>query len=136
MLFRWNYLVSHGSARSISKGTDRYSLVTCEAKQLGERILEDQIREQVAEAFKQTSKLVRPHINAVKPFAIQVRSLTGPTGATQGLYVVEFQAITRRVFERYHAPNASDPERLYRMRLEPASEAVYTLSPSVRGVNV
>lgn len=130
------YLVSHSSARSISKGVDRYSLVTCEAKQLGERILEDQIREQVAEAFKQTGKLVRPYINAVKPIAVQVRNVKIKSGTIQGIYVLEFQSITRRVFERYYAPDKSDPERLYRMRLAPASEAVHTLSPSVRGINI
>ncbi len=130
------YLVSHGSARNISKGVDIFSLVTCEAKQLGERILEDQIREQVAEAFKQTKKLAQPDINAVKPVAVQVRNVPASSGTIRGIYIVEFQRITRQVFEKHYSPDKSDPERLYRMPLSPVSQAVHALSPAVRGVNI
>ncbi|MEL6915883.1 MAG: hypothetical protein AAFP13_15420 [Pseudomonadota bacterium] len=130
------YLVSHGSTRNISKGVDRFSLVTCEAKQLGERILEDQIREQVAEAFKQTKKLAQPDINAVKPMAVQVRNVPASSGTIRGIYIVEFQRIARQVFEKHYAPDKSDPERLYRMPLRPVSQAVHALSPAVRGVNI
>lgn len=131
------YLVSHGSAHDFLRGTEFHSLVTCEAKQLHERILEDQIREQVAEAFKQTRKLTQPDINAVKPMAVQVRNVPRNNGIIiRGIYVVEFQRIPRSVFDRYYAPNTSDIERLYNMPLKAVSEAVHDLNPAVRGVNI
>ena len=130
------YLVSYGSTQNLAEGVERNALLTCEAKQLGERILEDQIREQVAETFKQTKKLSQPGINAVKPMAVQVRKVPGSDGTIRGIYVVEFQRIPRGVFDRCYSPSKSDPEPLYAMPLKRVSEAIHCLSPAVRGVNI
>ena len=66
------FLATFGKTEKLKSATDLYMLVSCEAKQLGQRILEDQIREQVAKAMEITRKLKTPQIDAVKPMAIKV----------------------------------------------------------------
>ena len=130
------FLVSHGASHDILKGSDLFSVITCEAKQLGERILEDQIREQVAKAFKETKKIARPTIGTIKPMAVQMREVQLPSGPERRIYVVEFQRISRKTFETYYANTKTQPERLYDMPLRAVSTAFHIPTPSVRGINL
>lgn len=129
------FLVSHGSSESLLKGIDIFSVVTCEAKQLGERILEDQIREQVAMAFKETRRMVRPEITAIKPMAVQMRQVPVNGALERRIFVVEFQRIRRSMFDALYAPTRAQPERLYDMPLRPVSTAFHVPTPPVRGIN-
>lgn len=90
-------------------GSTYEALVTCEAKGPGERILEDQIVNQVRAAFETT------HVNCVVPLGIRAI-------ANEGLYVVEFAAVERSNVARLET-------------LEIASAAVYVLQPPVPGIN-
>jgi hypothetical protein len=84
------------------------AVVTCEAKQSSERILDHQIINQVRAAFEETQ------VDVVIPIAL--RAVRGV-----GFYVVEFAAVSRS--------NAQSLEELIR-----AQEAVYELRPSVPGI--
>lgn len=110
---------------------ETFALITCEAKGDGERLLEDQIREQVAVAFKSSE----PRINAVKPMAVQVRWVQVNGEEKRGIYAVEFQRISRRRYEACYREDPLDPERLYRMPLHAVSDAIYILSPREAGIN-
>lgn len=129
------YLVSHGSSLNMAKGSDLFSVVTCEAKQLGERILEDQIREQIAKAFVETKKMARPQIGSLKPMAVQIRDAAVPDGMERRIFVVEFQRLRRKTFDALYAPTEEQPERLYEMPLRAVSTAFHVPMPPVRGVN-
>lgn len=129
------FLVSHKSRRSSGVGMESFSLITCEAKGDGERLLEDQIREQVAVAFKTSERLQEPRISAVKPMAVQVRRVIVDGVERRGIYTVEFQRISRRRFEKCYREHPTDPERLYRMPLKAVSDAIYLLSPRVAGID-
>ncbi|MAL38468.1 MAG: hypothetical protein CMO04_01100 [Thalassospira sp.] len=84
------------------------AIVTCEAKQYKERILEHQIVEQVKSAFDQTDK------DLVIPIGLRaVRHV--------GFYVAEFQAVSRDELDMFE-------------ELTLARDAVYRLSPPVPGV--
>lgn len=74
--------------------------VTVEAKQIGERILEHQVREQVRVAFSFTSDLTgEDAIEAVLPIVIQVVRNPGEPDRDkrQYIYVAQFNAIGRDV---------------------------------------
>jgi hypothetical protein len=86
----------------------RTAIITCEAKQATERVLESQIVEQVKAAFAETS------LDLAIPIAI--RAIRGV-----GIYVVEFGVVERAAAETYTKPVA-------------ASEAVYALQPPVNGI--
>lgn len=129
------FLVSHNSRRALRAGMETFALITCEAKGDGERLLEDQIREQVAVAFKTSEHLREPRIDAVKPMAVQVRRVQVNGEETRGIYAVEFQRISRRRYEACYREDPLDPERLYRMPLHAVSDAIYILSPRVAGIN-
>ena len=130
------YLVSHGSSLNVAKGSDLFSVVTCEAKQLGERILEDQIREQIAKAFKETKKIARPQIRTLKPMAVQIREANVSGETERRIFVVEFQRIRRKTFEAMYESTTAQPERLYSMPLRAVSTAFHVPTPPVRGINV
>jgi hypothetical protein len=83
-------------------------IVTCEAKQAKERVLESQIVEQAKAAFEETD------LEAVIPVAI--RAVTG-----RGIYVAEFAMVPRSASAKYEKPTL-------------AAEAVYELRPAVRGI--
>jgi len=83
-------------------------MITCEAKQARERILEQQIIEQIEAALE------IKNVEAV--VAVGLRAVKGI-----GFYLVEFQEVTRATFKR------SNP-------LIPVSEVVYTLKPSLKGI--
>lgn len=107
------------------------TLVTCEAKQVGERLLEDQIREQVAVAFASTSALKGDDsIQAVMPIAIQVIKDPYLRKGPNLLYFMQFKVITRRLYDRKIGKS-----NLHRMPLLLQSSAFYRLSPAVRGIS-
>ena len=83
-------------------------LVTCEAKQEKDPIIPSQIINQVRAAFSETE------IDIVVP--IGLRTIRGV-----GFYLTEFVAVNRQ-----------DAEELEELHL--ASDAIYELSPSVKGI--
>jgi hypothetical protein len=106
--------------------------VTCEAKQTGERILEDQILEQVKIAFHITKGRRDRPIEAVKPMAIQVLSAQVDGQTESAIYVVEFKHFLRSEFEQTDHQN--DPEAIYKLDLEMVSGTLYILRPAVSGL--
>ena len=106
------------------------ALVTCEAKQRGQRILEDQIREQVQLAFKLTESVVGGGtIDAVLPMAVAIVGLPHAP-RSKGIYIIEFPIVKRSEFvTRYSG------ECLQDLPLNPISSMIYLLEPPVRGVS-
>jgi hypothetical protein len=129
------FLASFGSDSSLKSPTDLHILVSCEAKQINQRILEDQIREQVAMAMQITKSIKSPEIDAVKPIAITVvkHNFVGVT--ENGIYVVEFAHIDRTSFSKQWAKTSESDERLYSMPLDAVSQTVYRISPPISGIN-
>ncbi|MDW9463588.1 hypothetical protein GOA57_27445 [Sinorhizobium meliloti] len=106
--------------------------VTVEAKQIGERILEHQVREQVRVAFSFTSGLKGDDaIDAVLPIVIQVVRKPGdPIGANrQCIYVAQFNAIGRDEFVKNYS------RALHDMPLTVQSAALYEAFPSISGIS-
>lgn len=128
------YLASFGETKALQSSTDLYMLVTCEAKQAGQRILEDQIREQIAKGMEITEQ-IDPPIDAVKPMAVQVieRDFDGKLEKT--IYVVEFEHVTRKIFSEKWQRSSDSDERLYSMRLKAVSQTIYRISPPIAGLN-
>lgn len=115
-----------------SGGDDIRALVSCEAKQFGERILEDQIREQVALAFKLSGDIEGPNrIDAVLPLAIKVVEYPDEPEKkkSRGIYVAEFNLIERSEYEEKYQIS------LHEMPLVLATRAFYRLHPPVRGIS-
>lgn len=112
---------------------DHRVYITGEAKQFGERILEDQIREQVAIAFSITKHLRKTEaVEAVLPFAFKVlqhRSKATGGKPRRGIYVAQFKPIRRSQFEAAYA------KRLHDMPLELASNAFYLPHPEISGIS-
>lgn len=129
------YLATFGETEALESDTNQHMLISCEAKQLGQRILEDQIREQVAKAMEITRKLKSPTIDAVKPMAIKVVQRDFSTGREAAIYIVEFEQVDRAQFESQWANSSSEPERLYKMPLLLASDTIYRITPQVSGLN-
>ena len=119
-----------------------YLLITCEAKQLDERILEDQIREQVAVAMESNKRLDRPYIGGVKPMAIKVVWGEFEGQPEKMIFVAEFEAISRDVFADQWSPSQkgkkydATSEKLYDMPLNVSSLALYRIVPPVGGLNL
>jgi hypothetical protein len=82
-------------------------IITAEAKNKKQRILEDQILRQVTAAFSETK------VDFVVPIVM--------TSAAGGIYIAEFKAVHRDDLESYK-------------KLELASEALYELVPRVNGI--
>ncbi|MCY1668298.1 hypothetical protein [Rhizobium sp. SL86] len=108
--------------------------VTVEAKQLGERILEHQIREQVGVAFSFTSDLTgEDAIDAIIPIVIQV--VRRPGAATvvelkrQFVYVAQFAPIDRVEFVKKFQGALHD------MPLVIQSAALYEACPPISGIS-
>jgi hypothetical protein len=95
-------------ARYKKGGAVKTAAITCEAKQAGERILENQIVEQAKAAF------VQARFDMVIP--IGIRAVTG-----RGIYLVEFKPVPRANALTYVKPVF-------------ASEALYELRPAVPGI--
>jgi len=99
-------------------GLHENALITCEAKQSKDPILEDQIVQQVVDAYASTSRL-NLEISTIIPVAIKA------VAPVASIYVVEFEPWT--------VADASAPEdRLKRLR--EASSGLYELRPPVPGV--
>ena len=129
------FLASYGETENMSSATTVHHLVTCEAKQIGQRILDDQIREQVNKAMQLTERLENPIISAVKPIAISVLQRSFPDETCEpAIYIVEFQPISRTEFENRWKPSA-EGEELYDLPLIPQSRAIYRVFPPVAGLN-
>lgn len=112
-------------------GREVRTLITCEAKQYGERLLEDQIREQVQQAFSVTSRLSGADaIEAVIPVAVKVVQHDIGGERVRGIYVVEFSMITRDDFEANF-----QQDNLHEMPLVLESRAFYRLKPDVEGIS-
>jgi hypothetical protein len=129
------FLASYGASEKLKSATELHMLVTCEAKQIKQRILEDQIREQVAMALEVTRDIRNPSINAVKPMALKVvdHSFTG--GTEKAIYIVEFRHVDREDFSAKWKDSGSSEERLYSMPLEAVSKTIYRISPPIAGLN-
>lgn len=119
-------------ATLLEKDAEFHALVTCEAKQMKERILEDQIREQVAEGFATTVKMPESaRIDAIIPIAVQVVNHRVNGADKRGIFVLEFEMIWRSDFDAKYA----DEERLREMQLVAQSRAFYHLYPTVSGIS-
>jgi hypothetical protein len=130
------FLATFGETEKLKSATGLHMLISCEAKQFGQRILEDQIREQVAKAMEITRKLKTPQIEAVKPMAIKVVEHKFPTGKERAIHMVEFEHIGRTQYESAWANSATSEERLYTMPLVSVSDTIYRIMPPVSGLNV
>jgi hypothetical protein len=107
--------------------------ITCEIKQRNERVLIDQIREQISKAFEITHRLDEPSIGFVKAFAMKVVPVEpGRTRGEYGIYVVEFEAIDRVTFDSDMA--TEDPEALYNLPMRVSSSVLYRLSPRIKAL--
>ena len=91
-----------------SRGKYRKAIVTCEAKQARERLLDDQIINQAIAAFQETD------VDVVIPMGL--RAVKGV-----GFYIAEFQSVSRK-----------DAEALTELLL--AKDAVFELCPPVPGI--
>ena len=129
------FLATYGETEKLKSPTNRHMLVTCEAKQVNQRILEDQIREQVAIALKVTSDIQNPRINAVKPMAIKVVEFSFVERKEKAIYIVEFSHVDRDAFETNWSRSNPSDERLYSMPLEAVSKTVYRITPPIAGLN-
>lgn len=98
-LFAATYRDEHGDLQRM--------IITAEAKNKDQRILEEQIIQQVKAAFNETS------VDLVVPIAL--------TAAATGIYVAEFKGVYRDALKDFDA-------------LELEQEALYELKPSVQGV--
>jgi hypothetical protein len=106
--------------------------VTVEAKQRDERILLDQIREQVAKAMTITRHLKDPPIHSVKPMALQVVRWPHSGAEENMIFLVEFQGIDRTAFvETYESQGALG---IYDLTLEQVSCALYRLEPRIPAI--
>jgi hypothetical protein len=100
-------------------GARAHALVTCEAKQDNERILEHQIIEQIVAANKSV-KTLDLDISLIIPIAIQ--ACTDPVGS---IYIAEFQDWT---------PEQAETEEDALGNLTVVAEGLYQLCPPVPGV--
>jgi hypothetical protein len=107
------FLASFGETAKLTSPTNLNILVSCEAKQLNQRILEDQIREQVAMAMQITKSIKTPQIHAVKPMAITVKKHAFEGKSENVIYVVEFKHIDRTDFNEKWLTDSDKDERLY-----------------------
>jgi hypothetical protein len=128
------FLASYGASSDLNSATDRYVLITCEAKQIGQRILVDQIREQVAKAMDITIDINEPRIDSIKPMAINVVEYNFDDKSECAVYIVEFAAIERADFATRWAPS-DEGEQLYSMPLSAISKTIYRIKPPIAGLN-
>ncbi len=128
------FLASYGASGKLSSETSLHVLVTCEAKQFRQRILENQIREQVGKAMEITDKIKNPQIQAVKPMAIQVVEHEFVDGKEKAIFIVEFEQIPRADFASDQG-ESEKMDRLLSMKLKAISKAIYRITPPIAGLN-
>jgi hypothetical protein len=112
-------------------GNDFRVLVTCEAKQHNERILPDQIKEQVKPAFALSKLLTGARkVDAVIPVVVQVVDLPPDMSDSKrrGIFLVEFDMIDRSTFEQKYAKSPRS------MPLNERARSLFNLRPSVQGI--
>ena len=129
------FLATLDPTKKRTSATDLHMLITCEAKQFGQRILEDQIREQIAKAMEITRKLKSPTIDAVKPMAIRVVKHNFSSATERAIHIVEFEHINRARYDDEWANSPADQERLYYLPLMPVSDTIYRVMPRISGLN-
>lgn len=110
------------------------TLITCEAKQRNERILEDQIREQVRMAFQITAKLKAFSVDSVKPLAVQVVQQEYSGRMESMIFMVEFEPFERGEFAEALAD--SDEEVYWTLPLTQSSSTLYRFSPPLPAVGM
>jgi hypothetical protein len=98
-------------------GQKKYALVTCEAKQSGQSIIEHQIIGQIVAARKSTKRNM--DISLIVPMAVKAIE---PNGL---VYIVEFKAWT---------PDEAEKAEHELGQLEMVAESLYRLMPPVQGV--
>ncbi len=98
-LFSANYRCADGQLKSL--------IITAEAKKKRQRILEEQIMQQVRAAFNETS------VDMVVPIAM--------TSVENGIYVAEFNAVKRHELSNFD-------------KLSLSTEVFYELMPHVKGI--
>lgn len=124
-------------------GHDEHVFVTCEVKRKDERLLEDQIRFQVHQGFKETSRLLDPRIDGVKPIAIRIVTRAVGEAVERLIYVVEFATVRREDYETTWKPTRAskktrtpeDDTPVYGIPLERVSDAYFRVRPAVKGVS-
>jgi hypothetical protein len=135
------FVVTLGTSTDDTESEETNLLVTCEAKQNDERLLEDQIREQVAKAFDTTAHLHSPAIHGIKPMAALVLTQGESEGVERLIYVVEFGEIMRGEYElqwrnvKKRKGVEADNERVYNLPLNQVAGAFFRVVPAVRGIN-
>ena len=128
------FLASYGITASLQSAENLYMTICCEAKQIRQRLLEDQLREQIAKTMNLTKTIVTPQIAAVKPIAIKVVEQTFADGVTENaIYVIEFAALLREDFDDNWAEQTD--EQLYSLPLDPVSRTIYRIIPHIAGLN-
>ena len=125
------FLASYSGNLGPGIGLDEYSLVICEAKQINERILEDQIREQIRRVFVVTEKLTDPVISRIRPFAVTIIS----AGKEKLVYAIELESISRNAYDTNYSDIKNNKNRIYSIPLNVKSDALYRLKPVVKGIN-
>lgn len=110
-------------------GTENVFL-TVEVKQRGERVLADQIREQVRKAFEETSRLRDREIGYVKPFAVNVVRREFEGRNEDLVYIREFEMISREDFDATWARERG-ANLVYEIPLMFAASSAYALRPAI-----
>lgn len=113
-------------------GRDFFAIITCEAKQKRERILDMQICEQVIAVFKQKKlNLGGMPVTHVIPIALRVIS----DAADKGIYVAEFPMVSHNQLAPYSLNKDNQLRGLAHMSQIPlASDGLYRFYPDVKGI--
>jgi hypothetical protein len=130
------FLASFGKTADLNSPTELHMLLTCEAKGSRERILEDQIKEQIAIAMRMSGKINSPQIDAVKPIAIEIVQIKIRRSKQMAIRLIEFRHIARKSFLESWDTSASEDNDLYSLPLEVVSDTVYIVEPRVEGLHV
>ena len=97
-----------------------HALVSCEAKQEGERIVDHQIIGQVVASYRSTKAIEGFDVDCIIPVAVKA---IGPNG---DIYVIEF--------ESWSPSEAEEPEATRKETLIKKSDGLYRLIPPVPGI--
>lgn len=104
--------------------------VTVELKQRRERVLTDQIREQVRKAFEETAKIKDREICAVKPMAVNVIRRRFEDAEEDLVCVREYEPVRRDRFDASYARTISE-EAVYELPLEMVACSAYAVRPAI-----
>lgn len=127
------FLASYGTDGRMSSPTSDYVFISCEAKQAKQRLLPDQLREQVAKAMRTTQAIANPKIGYVKPLALQVVEQIRDGKPQNAIYAIEFDKIKRQDFLGLWSEETD--EQLYSLPLDVVSKVIYRLLPIISGLN-